>query len=92
MSRVIFESEKEARDFLQYFLLVVMSYGSRFDESSEEIMQKLKDEGYLCKTPIDEAKELYEAFVYEGNVCSSEALTLINKQREAIEYLKDKSQ
>ena len=55
-----------------------------------EGVEKLKQAGYIIKNPVEEAEEMYNDFqtVCAENSSRSDLITIMDKQHEAIQYLK----
>ena len=98
-NKVIFESEEEFENkfsFGKIFALVNKKWNK--DEKSvnqqcfltyEVIKQLFKEEGYIRKSVVDEAEEMYQDKFVNHDILSRE---LIYKQHEAIQELKNELQ
>lgn len=84
--RVIFESEEEFDDF--YANCGRNSVG---DYDYKVMKEKVIAKGYIRKNPVEEAEEMYKNFQPYFKPYSSEDLKeIIDKQHEAIQYLKER--
>lgn len=84
--KVIFESEYQLNDFRKHLKLYE-------NVTEEQLMEILKREGYIRKSPVEEAEEMYKNFLHEYenpgvDTSWSNTVACIKTQHEAIQYLK----
>ena len=81
-NKVIFESEEQSINFYR-------DMDGRFSCDQDSFMYVLKEKGYIRKSAVDEAEEMYK-LLSQDDVESMKlsVLSLVNKQHEAIQYLK----
>jgi len=103
MKKVYFEDEKEAELFCRNISTITSPSEMElvnncrqadrvilreiFELSLSRSMKRIKDLGYIKKSPVDEAEEMYNTFITKGYSLPN-AEKLIKDQHEAIQYLK----
>jgi len=83
MKKPIFENDQEAREF-------IFDMYDRKYSVDEKTIKRIKQKGYIKKSVVEEAEEMYYRWSKE-NKCELEVMTdLIHKEFEAIQELKQK--
>ena len=86
-NKVIFESEVEAYKFV---VSILKTSDLLCDAPKlKELLLAIKEKGYIRKSAVEEAEEMYK-LLSQDDVESMKlsVLSLVNKQHEAIQYLK----
>lgn len=86
--RVIFESEEEAINFIKECI----AFKGDFENLNvNRSILLAKQSGYIRRNPVEEAEEIYKNFQPYFKPYSPEDLKeIIDKQHEAIQYLKER--
>lgn len=86
--KVIFESEEE----LDYFVLDIIMPFFKIEEMTSDlknrIKEKIKQKGYIRKSALEEAEEMYKGLRYDKSYDQNYLYLIMNKQYSAIQELK----